>query len=267
MLSEKTIKKLVLCGIVGVLLFVTGCSSCKQIPAGNTGIKVRMGAVQESSLNEGINFKLPFIEKIVLMDNRTQKTSAEGNASSSDMQSVDYKVAVNFRVNPEKSATLFQKVGESYSDTIISPSIQESTKSVMAKYTAEGLIQNRVVIGEEIRKALEEKIGNYGIVIESIAIENFNFSEEFNKAIEAKQTAQQQALKAQEDLNRIKIEGEQKIVQAQAEADANNIKANSIDDKILKQMWIEKWNGQMPTVYGGENIMDVSSLVNQGGNQ
>lgn len=267
MLSEKTIKKLILSCIIGGVVLISGCSSCKQVPAGNTGIKVRMGAVQETSLSEGLNFKIPFIEKIVLMDNRTQKTSAEGNASSSDMQSIDYKVAINFRVNPEKSANLFQKVGESYSDTIISPAIQESTKSIMAKYTAEGLIQNRVAIGEEIRAILEEKIGKYGIVIESVSIENFNFSEEFDKAIEAKQTAQQQALKAQEDLNRIKIEGEQKVVQAQAEAEANNIKANSIDDKILRQMWIEKWDGKMPTVYGGNNIMDVSSMMNQGGNQ
>ena len=261
-MNGNKIKGIIIGAIVGVGVLVLALGSFTSVPAGNTGIKVRLGAVQESSLKEGLNLKLPFIEKIVLMDNRTQIVTAEGNSASKDLQTVENSIAVNFRVNEEMSAYLYQKVGINYIDTIILPATQEATKSTIAKYTAEELITKRAEVSEGIKEELGQKVKDYGIIIENLNIVNFNFSDEFNAAIEAKQTATQQALKAQEDLSRIEIEAKQKVVEAQGEADANRILSESISDELLQREFINKWDGKLPTVMGSDgNIMDVSSLM------
>lgn len=248
--------------IIGLLLIITAFSCFAKVPAGSTGIKVRMGAVQEESLEEGLRFKLPFVEKIVLMDNRTQIVEVNGNSASKDLQTVDNAIAVNFRIIPEKSSYLYKNVGTNYINIIITPAIQESTKSIIAKYTAEQLITMRTEVSEGIKEELITKVKEYGIAIENLNIVNFEFSEEFNKAIEAKQTAQQEALKAQEDLARIEIEAKSRLIEAEAESKANELLSQSIDDEILMQRFIEKWNGELPSVMGSDsNILDVTSLI------
>lgn len=258
----KKIKTIISGGIAAVVILILAFGSFAIVPAGNTGIKVRMGAVQNAGLQEGLNFKLPFIEKIVLMDNRTQIATVSGNSASKDLQTVNNSIAVNFRINTEKSAGLYKNVGVSYKDTIIIPAIQEATKSVIAGYTAEELITKRTDVGDGIKGELSEKLDDYGITIENLNIVDFAFSDEFDKAIEAKQTAQQQALKAQEDLTRIEIEAKQKIAEAEGQAKANAAIAQSIDEKVLKQRFIDKWDGKLPTVMGSEgNILDISSIM------
>lgn len=250
--------------VVLLLLIIIGCSSCTSVDTGCTGIKTRFGAVQDVTLQEGLNFKLPFVEKIVQMNNKTQKTNAKGNSASKDLQTVTYAISTNYRVEPDSAHTLYQKVGLEYEKTIVSPAIQESAKSVMAKYTAEELIQNRVAVSEGIREVLTERLKEYGIVVEAINIENFDFSAEFNKAIEAKQTAQQEALKAQQETIKIQEQANQKIIQAEAEAKANELLTKSIDDKILLQQYISKWDGKLPTVNGSEgNMFDLTNILNQ----
>lgn len=259
----KKIKVIIFGILIAIVILVIAVGSFAVVPAGNTGIKVRMGAVQEASLQEGLNFKVPFIEKIVLMDNRTQIATVTGNSASKDLQTVDNSIAVNFRIDAETSASLYKNVGVTYKDTIIIPAIQESTKSVIAKYTAEELITKRTAVGDGIKNELISKLSTYGISIQNLNIVDFSFSEEFDKAIEAKQTAQQQALKAQEDLSRIEIEAKQKIVEAEGQAKANTAIAQSIDEKVLKQKFIDKWDGKLPTVMGSDgNILDISSIMN-----
>lgn len=262
-MDMKKIKVIISGIIIAIVILVIAVGSFAVVPAGNTGIKVRMGAVQEASLQEGLNFKVPFIEKIVLMDNRTQIATVTGNSASKDLQTVDNSIAVNFRIDAETSASLYKNVGVTYKDTIIIPAIQESTKSVIAKYTAEELITKRTAVGDGIKNELISKLSAYGISIQNLNIVDFSFSEEFDKAIEAKQTAQQQALKAQEDLSRIEIEAKQKIVEAEGQAKANTAIAQSIDEKVLKQKFIDKWDGKLPTVMGSDgNILDISSIMN-----
>jgi regulator of protease activity HflC (stomatin/prohibitin superfamily) len=262
-MDMKKIKVIISGIIIAIVILVIAIGSFAVVPAGNTGIKVRMGAVQEASLKEGLNFKMPFIEKIILMDNRTQIATVTGNSASKDLQTVDNSIAVNFRIDPETSASLYKNVGITYKDTIIIPAIQESTKSVIAKYTAEELITKRTAVGDGIKDELISKLSSYGISIQNLNIVDFSFSEEFDKAIEAKQTAQQQALKAQEDLSRIEIEAKQKIVEAEGQAKANTAIAQSIDEKVLQQKFIDKWDGKLPTVMGSDgNILDISSIMN-----
>lgn len=258
----KKIKSIIIGTVAVIFVGTVIFGSFTKVPAGSTGIKVRMGAVQDASLQEGLNFKLPFIEKVVLMDNRTQIVTVEGNSASRDLQTVDNAIAVNYRINPEKSAYLYKNVGTNYKDTIITPAIQEATKGVIARYTAEELITKRTEVGEGIKSQLSDKVKNYGISIENLNIVNFQFSEEFNKAIEAKQTAQQNALKAQEDLSRIQIEAEQKVATAEGEAKANELISKSVDDNVLKQRFIDKWDGKLPLVNGSEgNMLDISSIM------
>ena len=258
----KKIRQIVVGAIIAIAIIILLIASFAVVPAGSTGIKVRMGAVQEASLKEGLNFKLPFVEKIVLMDNRTQIATVTGVSASKDLQTVDNSIAVNFRIDPETSASLYKNVGVSYKDTIIIPAIQESTKSVIARYTAEELITKRTAVGDGIKGELVSKLESHGISIQNLNIVEFGFSEEFDKAIEAKQTATQQALKAQEDLGRIEIEAKQKIVEAEGQAKANTAIAQSIDEKVLQQKFIDKWDGKLPTVMGSDgNILDISSIM------
>ena len=248
-------------GMVFMLLF-----GHKTVPTGHTGIKVVLGKAQKETLSEGWHWKTPFVTKIVVMDNRTQKISSKGSSASSDLQTVQTKVIVNFRVDKEQSSILYSTIGAEYVETILKPAILNSVKAVTARYTATDLIQKRDEVAQAMTKDLTEKITQYGIIIDGFNITDLDFSEEFNKAIEATQTAQQNALKAQQELEISKAEAEKKIVEAQGEAEANRIKAESIDDKILQQEFIKKWNGELPKVVGeGENIFDLSNIM-KGGN-
>jgi len=245
-------------GIICAILLVAVISiSFTVVKAGHTGVVMTFGAVEEKVLNEGLHFKVPFIQSVVQMNNRTQKTETEGTASSKDLQIISYVVAVNYHVNDSSSATLYQNVGMDYGSVIIVPAIQESIKAVTAQYTAEELITKRQSVGDQIKTALSEKINQYGITVEIFNIVNFDFSAEFNAAVEAKQTAQQNALKAEQDLARIEVEAKQKITQAEAEAESIKLIQDALSkspDYVDYIKW-NKWNGELPTVMGESGVL------------
>lgn len=254
-------------GIVCALLVIVFLLNCfTVVQAGHTGVVMTFGAVEENVLGEGIHFKTPFVQTVVQMNNRTQKTETEGTASSKDLQIISYVVAVNYHVNDAASATLYQNVGMDYGSVIIVPAIQESIKAVTAQYTAEELITKRQSVGDQIKSALSDKIGQYGITVEIFNIVNFDFSEEFNAAVEAKQTAQQNALKAEQDLARIEVEAQQQITQAQAEAESIKLIQDALSaspDYVEYIKW-NKWNGELPTVMGDSSLLiGMDELTNQ----
>lgn len=225
---------------------------------GQTGVVVQMGAVQPGVLSEGIHFRIPVLQSIRIMDCRIQKGETTATAASKDLQQITAKIVVNYRVEPQKSAILYQKVGQDYLNTLIAPATQESIKAVTAKYTAEELITKRQSVSREIKDILGQKMIGYGIIVENFNIVDFSFSEEFNRAIESKQTAEQLALKARRDLERIKIEAEQKIAQATAEAAALKVQKQEVTPELIKlreietqQKAIDKWDGKLPNVTGG----------------
>lgn len=264
-------------GIGGVILVILLFLSISTVDTGNTGFRVTFGKVSKEVLEEGVHFKIPFVQKVVEVNNKTQKTVAEGRGASSDLQTVSYSVSVNFRVNAESSYSLYQRVGTKYKSTIITPAIQEASKSVIAKYTAEELISKRTEVSSSIKEQLGNRLKDYGISIVAINIENFDFSDEFNKAIESKQTTQQEALKAQEEYKKAEIQAQQKVMEAEknaeakikeaeGEAKANELINNSISDKILNKELIEKWDGKLPVVQdsNGNSFIDINSLINEG---
>ena len=254
--SSKVVRiVLIVAAVLVALLVALSCFSI--VNAGHTGVVMTFGAVSDQVLNEGIHFKAPFVQRVVKMDNRTQKIETEGTASSQDLQIVSYVVAVNYHVNPTSSAKLYKSVGTDYSTVIISPAIQESIKSVTAQFTAEELITKRQTVGDQIKNVLSQKINPYGITVEIFNIVNFDFSEEFNAAVEAKQTAQQNALKAEQDLARIEVEAKQKITQAQAEAESIELIQEALaksPDYVDYVKW-NKWDGKLPTVMGDSDVL------------
>ena len=244
--------------IIAIILFF---SSFRIIKSGEVGIKVRFGKVIETKTNDGINFKLPFIEKIVKMNVRVQKMEIETESSSKDLQSVTMKLAVNYRVDAKKATSLYKNVGTKYEDIILNPAIQESIKAATSQYTAEELITKRNEVSNECMKELDKKVAKYGLSIDNFNITNFDFSSEFNKAIEEKQVAEQKVLTAKQELEKEKIEAEKKIVKAEAEKRANELKQQTLTDNIIKEKFIDKWDGKLPTVSGGGSIIDVSGLI------
>ncbi len=259
---SKSVLKIVIIAIIILVLVIVGFNSFTVVQAGHTGVVVNLGKVSEQVLEEGLHFKIPFVSQIVQVDNRVMKTEVESNAASKDLQNISSKVSINYRVNRSSSADIYKNVGSDFTNVIVNPAIQECVKSVAAKYTAEQLITNRATVSTEMEEAISQKINPYGLSIEVFNIVNFDFSEEFNKAIEAKQTAQQEALKAEQDLARIKVEAEQTIEKAKAEAEAYNLKNAQLTDKVIMMEFVEKWDGKMPSVVSSaQSMFDVSSYI------
>ena len=259
------LKKTIPLAVIAVIAIVTLFSAFTVVEAGQTGVVVTMGAVSDRVLSEGMHVKAPFVQNVIQINNRTQKTETEGTASSKDLQIITYVVAVNYRVDNAASASLYKNVGTQYESVIITPAIQESLKSVCAQFTAEELITERQSVSTQIKDELSKKIGSYGITVEIFNIINFDFSDEFNAAVEAKQTAQQNALKAEQDLSRIEVEAKQKITQSQAEAESIRLIQEALaksPDYTEYVKW-NKWDGKLPTVMGDSGlIVDADSLIN-----
>jgi len=259
---KKSIKFGLITTFVIIFIIIFCCCSFTVVDAGHTGVKITLGKVNDSVLGEGLHLKMPWITKVVQVDNRVTKTEVQSNAASKDLQSISSKVAVNYRVNTDFSAKIYKNVGNNFGEVIVNPAIQECVKSVAAKYNAEQLITNRATVSNEMEKEISQKINPYGLNIEVLNIISFEFSDEFNKAIEAKQTAQQQALKAEQDLQRIKVEAEQMVTKAKAESESYQLKNQQLTDKIIMSQFIEKWDGILPKVTSGGNaLFDVSSLL------
>lgn len=248
---------------IGLLMIVLLFLLCTfRIPEGTTGVVTRFGAVAGTTTTSGLHFKAPFITKVYIMDNRVTKVEVSSSAASKDLQTVSSNVAVSYILDKDNSENMFKTVGTSYQTTIINPAIQEVVKGVTAKFTAEELVTKRGQVSDEIKVALDDKISAYGLDIREFNILDFDFSEEFNKAVESKQTAQQNALKAEQDLTRIKVEAEQQIEQAKAEAEALRLKSKEVNQDMVKLEWIKKWDGKLPTVQGSGNIMDLTDIIN-----
>ena len=245
--------KIVAAVIVLLIVVIIGCGAFTTVKAGHTGVVVTFGKVSSSVLGEGLHLKIPFIQQVVQIDNRVQKAEVDCSSASKDLQTVTSTIALNYKVRNSASAD-------------ISPAIQECVKAVTAKYTAEQLITERQSIGDQMKDLLGEKINSYGIDIEIFNIITFEFTDEYNAAIEAKQTAQQNALKAEQDLQRIKVEAEQTVAKAQAEAEAYRLKSEQITPQMIAMEYIDKWDGKLPAVAGGDSssmLIDISQIIAQ----
>ena len=255
-------KKLSVAGVIVFGILFVLCSTFTIVPSGSSGVVSTFGKVSDNVMESGMNFKLPIAQKIVIINNQVQRADVDGEGASKDLQTVSYNVSLNYNVVSASSASLYRTVGKDWETIIIRPAVQEAVKSAFAKYTAEELITKRTDVSSTIKEDVFNRLSTYGISVAEFNILNMSFSAEFNAAIEAKQTAQQNALKAEQDLARIKVEAEQKVVEAEAEAKANALKSESITEEILMDEFLTRWNGSMPYVIGSDGLMiDISSVI------
>lgn len=254
-------KKVFIIGLIAILFIILVSSCFTTIKSGEVGIRVRFGKVVETKTHEGINFKIPFVEQIEKQNVKVQKISVVTSSSSKDLQEVDMSIAVNYRIDSKEAISLYKNVGNNYSSVVLEPAIEESIKAVTSKYTAEELITNRSEVSDKCQEELSKKVEKYGLLVSDFNITNFSFSAEFDKAIEEKQIAEQKVLTTKQELERERIEAEKKIVAAEAEKKANELKEKSLTDKIIKEKFIEKWDGQLPKVVSEGNIFDITGLT------
>ena len=235
------------------IILVIVLTSFGTVGAGERGIKLRFNALTGKVFGEGLYFVLPFVERVVIIDIKQQKEEADAQAASKDLQTVTSRIALNYSINPNLAVSLYQNIGINYKARIIDPSIQESVKATTAKFTAEELITKREEVRDEIKAHLSEKLDGTGIKVEQLSIINFDFSTSFNNAIEAKVTAEQNALAAKNKLDQVKYEAEQAVAEAKGKASALQIEAEAINTnpQIIQLRAIEKWDGKLPQVTGG----------------
>lgn len=247
--------------VVAAIILLVFFTPWVQVGAGQRGIVLNFGAVQDKVLDEGLHLRIPVMQEVVLMDVKVQKVETDAAAASADLQDVSSRVALNYHIIPDKANVVYQKIGVNFRERIIDPAILEVVKAVTAKYTAEELITKRPAVSEAMRVTLMERLGHNNIAVDAFSIVIFSFSKVFTEAIEAKQTAEQLALKARRDLDRIKIEAEQKITAAKAEAESLRLQKANISPDLLQLRKIEanmkaidKWDGVLPQVTGSGAI-------------
>lgn len=235
------------------IALVVMASSLYTVNAGERAVITRFGKVNAIS-GDGLHLKLPFVDSVEKISVRTRKATSPANAGTNDLQNVTTEVTLNYHLDPLKLEDTYTRVGLDVEHKVIDPRIQEVVKGVLAKYTAEQLLKQREAVKGAIVNGLRSSIAEYNIILEDVQITNFSFSKTFDDAIEAKQTAEQNALKAKNDLDRIKVEAEQKIAMAQAEAETIRIQAAAIREQggqaYVQLKAIEKWDGALPKMAG-----------------
>jgi regulator of protease activity HflC (stomatin/prohibitin superfamily) len=238
---------------IAALLFITVLWPFGMIAAGERGVHLRFTAVTGKIFNEGLYFRIPLIETVQKLEVKIQKVETIAAAASKDLQTVHSTVALNFHIDPDRTARIYQDVGLQYRERIIDPAMQEAIKSSTAKFTAEELITKRELVRDDIKNSLRAKLGEHDILVDEFNIVDFQFSKVFNDAIEAKVTAEQQALAARNKLEQIKFEADQKVAEAKGKAEAITIESNALrsNPQILELRALEKWNGVLPQVTGG----------------
>ncbi len=252
-----------------------------SVPTGHTGIVTTFGSVENYTLEAGLHTKLPW-QEVTALDNRAQKSTINMECFSSDIQEVQVTYSINYQIEKENAQTIYKTIGANYFDTVMSPRIAEAVKSVTAKYSAETLVESRETLSTQITDVLKNDLAQYNIIVIATAIENMDFTDAFTDAVEAKQVAEQNKLKAAIEQETLTVEQQAKaerdvieanaaaeVARIQAEADRDVAKtkadaeeyagqkeaavnaalAGSITDGLLRYREIEQWNGQLPNYY------------------
>ena len=288
-IKAKKISGLIRVGCIAAALILLIFSMITMVPTGYTGIKTTFGKVENDTLPSGINFKLPW-QSVINMDNREQRAPFTLQAFSKDIQQVDIQGSINLNIDKTTAMNLYREVGVGYWDILVTPRVYEDVKIIIAKYTAEKLVENRQACSDQIYDLLKTELAEKGINVISFAIENIDFTDAFESAVEAKQVATQEKQKAQTEQERQTMEMQQKAerdriqaqaeadvqkidadakaysvkVQAEAQAEANKKLAETLSDQLIKYNMIHQWDGKLPIVNsgnGGMNLINVQDLL------
>ena len=254
----------ILSSVVGLVALVVMFGSWGTVDVGHRGVVVRMGRVTGEVKGEGFYTKLPLIESVSEIDVRQQKEQVQTEGASKDLQTVDATIALNLSLSPDRCSQVFQTIGRGYLEVVVAPTMQEAIKAVLARYTAEELVSKRESVREEIARLIGEKLTPIGIRTEALNIVNFNFSKSFNTAIEAKVTAEQNALAAKNMLAQKEYEAQQAVAIARGKAQSMQIESEALakNPQVLQLRALEKWDGILPKVSGGAlPFLDVNRFA------
>ena len=258
--------------VVIALIFAISCFSF--VPTGHTGVVTLFGKVEDYTLDSGVHFKNPFA-RVIKMDNRIQKESVELSCFSSDIQEVEVVFTLNYQISKEYAMNIYKTIGKNYFDTAVSPIITESVKTVAARYTAEDLINKRNELAMAIETDMKEKLLIFNIELVSTSIEDMDFTDAFTNAVEEKQVAAQNKLKAETEAAQRVVEAEAEaqirrvtaeaeayeiLQRAEAEAQANQKLAESITDRLIEYRYYEVWDGKLPQMVMGESTTPMVQI-------
>lgn len=266
MYDDPSVRRYVKFGVVGVvvlLALITLFSSLRTIDTGKVGVVTQYGQVTGRELGEGLAIVAPWgINNVTEYDVKNQKEEVQSNAATKDLQDVNGTLVINYQLNRGEVSKMHKEVGKEYKDKLITPAINETFKAATAKYNAEQLITQRAEVKTDVYNGLKSRLEKYGIQVLDVSITNFNFSAEFNKAIEAVQIANQQIAKTRQELETTKVEAEKRIAEATAAAEAQRLQQQTLTPELLRKYEIDaynnainKWNGQLPTTTLGENTI------------
>lgn len=224
--------------IFGAVLLILSALSFTIIDTGERGVVLRLGEYRYV-MSEGINFKVPLMDRVIKMSVRDTTYNSKLEVSSKDMQTIQVENTLIYTLNPEKLGQIYKVYGTNYVDTVIKPTLAEVTNAVIAAYPIETFVEKRAEISQKISDAFVLKTQDTGIVVKSLLITNHDFSDEYNKAIEAKKVAEQGALKAKYDLEKTRLD-----------AEAQTLKQKSLNAMVLQEKAIDKWDGKLPQYMG-----------------
>ena len=245
----------------GILLL----SCFETVPTGHTGVVTTFGRVENTTLDSGVHFKLPW-QKVVKMDNRVQKQTVTMPCFSSDIQEVNMVYTLNYQIKKSDAQNIYRTIGESYYQTVVQPCIAESVKVATAQYTAEQLVGSRSELAEKIEADLTQKLLAYNIELVSTSIENMDFTDAFTDAVEAKAAAEVRKVNADAEAYEVRAK-------AEAEAEANRLISESLTQSLIDYTYAQAWNGKLPTVMTGDGssmvpVLDVNEILpDEGGNE
>lgn len=239
-----------------LLLIIIIFTPIKIVEAGERGVLMQFGKVQDQILGEGIHLIVPLVNTVKKLTVRVQKQEISAEASSKDLQDVFADVALNWHIEPESANAIFQRIGDENAviERVINPAIEEVLKAVMARYTAEELITKRGEVKAGVDNLLSTRLANYYVAVDDISLVHVHFSQRFDEAVEAKQIAEQEAKRAEFVALRAKQEAEARINLAYGEAEAQRLVKETLNPEVLQKQAIEKWNGKLPKIVGSNGI-------------
>lgn len=272
---NKVKKRYTIIGVmVAIVLFTISCAIV-IIPTGYTGVRSTFGQIDPITVQNGFNWKLPYVQSVERVNNKQQDIVFTDKVwSETEQRTAIYyeNVTVTYQINPEKSAWIYANVSN-YKDTLINQSIVASSIKSSSKSLTDIEATNRSIIEplimENLQKSLDGKYGKNVVCINKVIVNNADFEDSYNKAIAAKQQAKLEAEKqeienkkaidkatadAEVKKTNAKAAAEAKLISAQAEAKANKLLENSLTDNILQEKYINKWNGTLPSTVVGEDV-------------
>jgi len=242
--------------VVFVLALIAAFSSFFIISPGEVAIKTRMGAIV-GSYSEGLHFKMPFVDSITKFSIQIQRANIKTQAFSKDLQTMNAHLVVNHRIQQETAISIFRNLGPNYVENIVDPMVQEVFKAIAARYSAESVISERNQLVQELNKEVKDRLTLKEIIVTDISVVDLDFTEQFLKAVEDKQVADQQAQMAGKLVEKAKRDAEQQIAKSRGEAEALRMQREQVTPALIELRKvdaqlkaIEKWNGVLPGYVG-----------------